>query len=216
MINIELAESLTSAEAFCALARRRLAQETTSEASAALQSSDFALNPAGLGDIMDVRPLKSAAVLVPILARPELTVLFTLRTDDLPSHAGQISFPGGKIEAGESAAQAALREAHEEIGLAPQSVEPLGFLGPYATATGYLITPLVALVPAETAFTIAPREVADVFEVPLSFVLNPRHLSIEAREWRGINRRFYVMRTADRYIWGATAGIIAALQRALA
>lgn len=142
-------------------------------------------------------------------------MLFTQRTDELPSHAGQISFPGGKIEPGETALAAALREAHEETGLAATFVEVLGFLPPYETATGYLITPVVGLVDPAAAFTIAPREVADIFDAPLSYVLDADQMAIESREWRGMSRRFYALRYGDRYIWGATAGIITSLRRAL-
>jgi 8-oxo-dGTP pyrophosphatase MutT (NUDIX family) len=156
---------------------------------------------------------KAAAVLVPIIARePEVTVLLTLRTAYLKSHAGQVAFPGGRIDKGdESEVAAALREAKEETGLAPELVEPLGFLDGYLTRTHYRIVPVVGLV--KPGFELRPQanEVEAVFEVPLRFLMSPENHKIHSREWQGTIRHFYAMPFGDRYIWGATAGMLKSL-----
>ena len=183
-------------------------------ADAGLGPSDFDLNP-------DTAPrdggsLTPAAVLVPVVARERLTLLLTERTQHLTTHAGQIAFPGGKIEPGDmGAAAAALREAEEEIGLDPALVEPLGYLPPYRTGTGFVITPLVAIVSPRFTLRPDPAEVADVFEVPFDFLMNADNHRIDSRQWRGAERQFYAMPFEQRYIWGATAGIIRALSRRL-
>jgi 8-oxo-dGTP pyrophosphatase MutT (NUDIX family) len=151
---------------------------------------------------------KPAAVLVPIILRSEPMVLLTQRHADLSKHAGQIAFPGGRIDAGESAVQAALREASEEVGLDSKFVTPLGFLDGYLTITQYIVTPVVALVDAACAFTAQQGEVDDIFEVPLSFLMNPENRRTQSREWKGMTRHFYVYPHGERYIWGATAGMI--------
>jgi len=151
-----------------------------------------------------------AAVLVPIIARPPgLTILLTTRTADLPSHPGQVSFPGGKIDPGDDGPlAAALREANEEIGLDESFVEPLGYLDTYQTGTGFLISPVVALVAEGFNLHLNTREVAGAFEVPLAFLLDPANHQRQSREWRGKLRHFYVMPYGDHYIWGVTAGMI--------
>ena len=160
--------------------------------------------------------LKAAAVLVPVVAASELTVILTERTEHLPSHAGQIAFPGGRIESDDATPlAAALREAHEEIALDPTLVEPLGYLEPYRTATAFIITPAVALVRPGFKLTPNPAEVADVFEVPFAFLMSEANHRIDSRIWRGTERRFYAMPYGKRYIWGATAGIIRTLYRRL-
>ena len=171
--------------------------------------SDYDLNPEALSEPRHGRSQRPAAVLVPIIARPELTLLFTQRTDHLNSHAGQISFPGGKIDETDGGPLAtALREAEEEIGLDRALVEPLGFLDAYTTGTGYRITPVVALV--EPGFTLAlnRNEVADTFEVPLSFLMDEANWRSDTRILAGRERRFYAIPYGERYIWGATAGIL--------
>jgi 8-oxo-dGTP pyrophosphatase MutT (NUDIX family) len=171
--------------------------------------SDFDLNPDAVAWLMDNPAPRPAAVLVPVVMREPLTVLLTQRTDSLPSHAGQIAFPGGKIEERDSdPIAAALREAHEEIGLDPSFVEPLGYLDAYRTGTGYRIFPVVALVRAGFALKLDAREVADAFEVPLSFLMDARNHQTHDRTLRGVKRRFYAMPFEERYIWGATAGIM--------
>lgn len=180
--------------------------------------SDYDLNPDIAPDRGSTRiaDLKPAAVLVPIIARPEKTLLLTERTAHLAAHAGQIAFPGGKIETHDSGPlAAALREANEEIGLDTRFISPLGYLEPYRTGTGYLITPLVALV--EPGFTLDPdpSEVAAVFEVPLPFLMDANNHRIDSRNWLGAERRFYAMPFEQHYIWGATAGIIRTLYRRL-
>lgn len=174
---------------------------------------DDDLNP-GLGPFS--AGLRHAAVLVPIVARAPLTVLLTARTDHLPSHAGQIAFPGGKVEQQDTTPlAAALRETREEINLDAAFIEPVGYLSPYRTGTGYIITPSVALVRPGFRLTANPDEVADVFEVPFAFLMNEANHEIHSRVWRGAERRFYAMPYGERYIWGATAGIIRTLYRRL-
>jgi 8-oxo-dGTP pyrophosphatase MutT (NUDIX family) len=153
---------------------------------------------------------KPAAVLVPVVLRPtEISLLFTQRATGLRSHAGQISFPGGRIDESDgSAVEAALREAEEEIGLDRRLVEPLGYLDAYLSSTGYLVTPVVASLPAAFTLTLNPVEVAETFEVPLRFLMDAVNHQIHSREWRGRMRRYYAMPFGERYIWGVTAGII--------
>jgi 8-oxo-dGTP pyrophosphatase MutT (NUDIX family) len=162
--------------------------------------------------------LKPAAVLVPVIDRPHgLTVLFTLRRDDLNSHPGQIAFPGGRVDdSDDGPLAAALREAEEEVGLPAASAEPLGFLDAYQTGTGYRIVPVVALVDAAFMPRPAPAEVADVFEVPLAFLLDPANHQRDSAVWRGARRWFYVMPYGEHRIWGATAGMVRNLYERLA
>jgi len=161
------------------------------------------------------RHLTAAAVLVPLVERDDgLTVLLTRRTDHLHDHAGQISFPGGREEAHDGGPVAtALRETEEEIGLEPRFVEVAGFLDSYETVTGFLVTPVVGFV--APGFTIVPDrfEVADVFEVPLEFVLDPGNHRTDSRVVRGRPRSYYVLEYQRRYIWGATAGMLINLCR---
>ena len=155
-------------------------------------------------------PGRAAAVLVPIVRREaDLAVVLTLRTDHLPSHGGQICFPGGKIEDSDAGPlAAALREAQEETGLDPRLVEPLGYLDIYRTRSGFRIIPVVGLIDPAARFAPAEGEVADVFEVPLRFLMDPVNHLQESRTWRGVERRFYAMPYGERYIWGATAGML--------
>jgi 8-oxo-dGTP pyrophosphatase MutT (NUDIX family) len=171
--------------------------------------SDWDLNPDLKGDLAVMDKPRAAAVLVPVMLRPALTVLFTQRSEDVPSHPGQISFPGGKVETCDADALAcALREAKEEISLPPGNVEPLGYLDSYRTGTGFQITPVVALVRPDFQPVLDPGEVRDIFEVPLSFLMNEANHQKDSREWRGRQRSFYAMPYEGRYIWGATAGML--------
>lgn len=180
----------------------------------ASEPSDFDLNPELIPGLSAHPAPRPAAVLVPIVGRADLTVLLTQRTDHLSTHAGQVSFPGGKVEAGDGDAIAtALRETREEIGLDPRFVEPLGFLDAYRTGTGYRIIPVVAIVHEGFALTLDPNEVADAFEVPLAFLMNAQNHETHVRPWRGVERRFYAMPYEQRYIWGATAGIMKNMHR---
>lgn len=199
---------------FRALARRGL-QAAPSEAifdprtGQAFGPSDWDLNPELKGDLAVMEPPRPAAVLVPVMLRHELTVLLTQRSADMPSHPGQISFPGGKVEKSDRDALAcALREAHEEVGLPPEFVEPLGYLDSYRTGTGFQITPVVAFVRPGFATSLDPREVREVFEVPLAFLMDEANHQKDSREWRGRRRSFYAMPYEGRYIWGATAGML--------
>ena len=159
--------------------------------------------------IAAVRPIRPAAVLVPVVARDEPMVLLTQRTAHLKDHAGQISFPGGKIDATDASPMAAaLREADEEIGLAAERIEPIGYLDLYLTTFGFRIMPLVARVAPDFVLTLNRNEVDDAFEVPLAFLMSPENHQRKSRDWNGLTRHFYEMPFGERYIWGATAGIL--------
>ena len=156
-----------------------------------------------------VKATKPAAVLVPIIDRGEPTVLLTQRTKDLASHAGQVAFPGGKIDpADDSPVAAALREAREEIGLPPTLIEPIGYLDLYLTFSGFRILPTVARVKPEFTLVLNPWEVTETFEVPLAFLMTPGNHQRKRRDWNGLEREYYAMPFENRYIWGITAGIL--------
>jgi 8-oxo-dGTP pyrophosphatase MutT (NUDIX family) len=156
-----------------------------------------------------VRATKPAAVLVPIIDRRQPTVLLTLRTAELASHAGQVAFPGGKIDAAdESPVAAALREAREEIDLAPTLIEPIGYLDLYLTFSGFRILPTVARVKPDFALALNPREVTETFEVPLEFLMTPANHQRKTRDSNGLARDYYAIAFENRYIWGITAGIL--------
>lgn len=158
------------------------------------------------------QPVRPAAVLIPVVDHPEPTVLLTQRSPDLAEHAGQISFPGGKIDATDATPlDAALREAFEEVGLRPEFVEPIGYLDLYGTGFGFRILPTVARVKPGFRLAINHSEVVDAFEVPLSFLMNPANHQVHSKEFRGMERSYYAMPFAERYIWGATAGILRVL-----
>jgi len=155
-----------------------------------------------------VKATRPAAVLIPVIDRPEPAVLLTLRTE-LPSHPGQIAFPGGKIEPDDATpAAAALREAREEIGLVRELIEPIGYLDLYLTFSGFRILPTVARVSPDYALTLNADEVADAFEVPLAFLMDAQNHALHSRDWKGIERKYYAMPFGERYIWGVTAGIL--------
>jgi 8-oxo-dGTP pyrophosphatase MutT (NUDIX family) len=158
------------------------------------------------------RPVRPAAVLIPVVDHPQPTVLLTQRSAHLNDHAGQISFPGGKIDATDaSPLDTALREAEEEVGLSRQFVDPIGYLDLYGTSFGFRILPTVARVRPGFELRINKSEVDDAFEVPLAFLMNPVNHQIHSKEFRGMERSFYAMPFAERYIWGATAGILRVL-----
>jgi 8-oxo-dGTP pyrophosphatase MutT (NUDIX family) len=162
--------------------------------------------------IAQERPIRPAAVLIPIVDHAEPTVLLTQRAAHLNDHAGQISFPGGKIDATDaSPLDAALREAAEEIGLAREFIDPIGYLDLYATGFGFRILPTLARIRPGFELRINETEVDDAFEVPLAFLMNPANHQLHAKEFRGMERHYYAMPFAERYIWGATAGILRVL-----
>jgi len=172
-----------------------------------------AVVPVATGDGHLWRPnekLRPAAVLVPMVRREAgMTILLTQRTDHLYDHAGQISFPGGRSEDhDESAAATALREAYEEIGLPHSHVEVLGALPIYTTVTGYRVTPVVGLVNSLPALSLDEFEVAEAFEVPLAFFLDPGNHQRNTLQYQGRTRHYYAMPFEQRYIWGATAGML--------
>ncbi len=194
------------------LDRLRAAMATTPQARAGYGSDDEISGhfDAPRGD------LTPAAVLMAVTLAAEPMLLLTKRTDTLRRHAGQVAFPGGRIDPGDaSPTAAALREADEEVALAPHHVEVLGALDRYETGTGFSITPIVGLIPAGLVLTPHEREVAEVFEAPLAHVLDPANHELRQSEWQGRTRRYYVIRHDRHDIWGATAGMIVNLARRL-
>ncbi len=191
---------------------RRAAERLRHGGAAALPAlpGDHVLNP---GFVMGDGVYRDAAVLIPVVARhPQATVILTMRTPHLKAHAGQIAFPGGKIDPTDaSPIDAALREAEEEIGLDRTFVAPVGTLDAYLTGTGYRIVPVVAMVSPGHRLALNPHEVAGAFEVPLPFLMSPDNHRRGSREIRGATRHFYEMPFGEHYIWGVTAGIIRGL-----
>lgn len=208
-------DPVTSAVDFFARARERLTLDVPqgiSDPDIIPRRGDHDVDPV-LSAIAQVRPIKPAAVLVPIVARSEPMVLLTQRSAHLNDHAGQISFPGGRIDSGdETPLDAALREAHEEIGLDRALVEPIGYLDLYLTTRGYRIVPVLARVKPDFSLALNASEVDEVFEVPLAFVMETANHQRHSREWQGMTRSYYAIPFNERYIWGVTAGILRNLQ----
>jgi 8-oxo-dGTP pyrophosphatase MutT (NUDIX family) len=159
--------------------------------------------------IAEVRPIRPAAVLVPVIDHDEPTVLLTQRAQHLPDHAGQVSFPGGKIDQTDASPLAsALREADEEIGLANDFVTPIGYLDLYMTTLGYRIVPVIARVKPGFSLTLNTSEVDATFEVPLGYLMDQSNVQRHSRDWQGMTRHYYAITFGERYIWGVTAGIL--------
>jgi 8-oxo-dGTP pyrophosphatase MutT (NUDIX family) len=205
-------QAQAGAQDFFARARVRLTLDVPpglNDPSVIPRHGDHDLDPTVVEAIAAVRPIRPAAVLVPIVERAQPMVLFTQRTAHLKDHAGQISFPGGKIDAGDaSPAAAALREAEEEIALERRFVEPVGYLDIHMTTRGYRIVPTLARVIPDFHLSLNRAEVDDAFEVPLAFLMAPENHQRHTRDWNGMTRTFYAMPFGERYIWGATAGIL--------
>ena len=201
-----------SMDAESVLARLRAVLDPVDMRPAAPRHGDGDLNgsPSPTG-----RKLKPAAVLALLRRDGEaLRIVFTRRADHLQAHAGQVSFPGGRQMVGrETLAECALRETEEEIGLPREQVSLLGRWEAYETVTGFEVTPFLGVAPARVAIAADPGEVAEIFETPFDFLMNPANHRLEEREFRGMLRRYYAMPWKGRYIWGATAGMLKALSR---
>lgn len=169
------------------------------------------------GDVVDTAPgdTTPAAVLIAVTDRSEPGVILTQRTDTLRKHAGQVAFPGGRLDPGEDAAAAALREAEEEIALSSRVVDVIGPVDVYRTITGYSVTPILAVVPPDLPLVPAEAEVAAVFETPLAFLLDPANVRIVDMDWHGRTRHYRQIDWQGRRIWGATAAMIVNLSRRL-
>lgn len=176
-----------------------------------------ASEPAIAGDLPELRETAEirAAVLVAITEREWPGLILTLRREHMRTHAGQVAFPGGRIDPGEDAVAAALREAHEELDLAPLAVNIVGALDEYRTVTGYVVTPVVGVVPPDLPLTPHDHEVADWFEAPLSHVLDPSNQRLETAVFAGRERRYWQIEWNGRQIWGATAAMLVNLSRRL-
>jgi 8-oxo-dGTP pyrophosphatase MutT (NUDIX family) len=200
------------AEDFFSRAEVRLTLEVppalTDPTAQGIRRGDLDLDPV-LWERAGVSATRPASVLIPVIDRSEPTVLLTQRTAELASHAGQVAFPGGKIDPNdESPVAAALREAKEEVGLEPALVAPIGYLDLYLTFSGFRILPTVARVTPEFTLKVNPREVTEAFEVPLEFLMNTANHQRKTRDWKGIQREYYAIPFGERYIWGITAGIL--------
>jgi 8-oxo-dGTP pyrophosphatase MutT (NUDIX family) len=206
----KLAPMLTADE-FFARARGRLTLTTPdglTDPNVTPTRGDHDADPV-MEKIAMVRPIRPAAVLVPVVTRAEPTVLLTQRAQHLPDHPGQVSFPGGKIDKTDAdPTQSALREAEEEIGLDRALIEPLGYLDLYMTTLGYRIVPVIARVEPGFSLTLNTAEVDNAFEVPLAYLMNLANMQRHSRDWNGMTRHYYAITFGDRYIWGVTAGIL--------
>ena len=200
-----------SAEEFFARARARLTLQVPAgltDPNITPQRGDHDVDPV-MEKIAAVRPIRPAAVLVPIVDHPRPTVLLTQRAQHLPDHAGQVSFPGGKIDQSDaSPLESALREAREEIGLDREFVEPLGYTDLYMTTLGYRIVPVIARVKRGFTLKLNKKEVDATFEVPLAFLMDQANVQRHSRAWQGMTRHYYAIIFGERYIWGVTAGIL--------
>ena len=169
------------------------------------------------GDLLEVAPEGTpAAVLVAVTDRPSPGLLLTVRREHMRTHAGQVAFPGGRIDPGEEAIGAALREAQEEIGLDPAQVRVIGAADPYRTVTNFLVTPVIGLVPPDLPLEANENEVADWFEAPLDFLLDPANQQRLSALYQGRERHYYQIDWNGRKIWGATAAMIVNLSRRMA
>ncbi|WP_409564904.1 CoA pyrophosphatase [Methylobacterium sp. J-026] len=177
---------------------------------------DHSLDPDGSA-VIPPPPHRRAAVLVPVVFRPEgPNLILTQRAANLRDHSGQVALPGGKIDPSDSTpAAAALREAEEEIGLHPTAVQLVGYIDPYLSGTGFLVTPVIGLVAPEATYRPNPAEVADVFEVPLPVLMDRERYRLRSRDWQGRTRWFYAVNFGERLIWGVTAGILNNLRERL-
>lgn len=175
--------------------------------------SDYDLNPDIKTSANKTRLLRPAAILCGLVERPGgLSVILTKRPDTMREHAGQIAFPGGKVDPGDhDCVAAALRETEEEVGLPLSAVEVLGRIDPYETGTGFRIDPIVAMIDPDYPLIPDPREVEEAFEAPLDFLMDPANLKRHTGEWGGRRRLYYAIPWRDRYVWGATAGILKSL-----
>ncbi|MBL4617355.1 MAG: CoA pyrophosphatase [Robiginitomaculum sp.] len=172
--------------------------------------SDYDLNP---DDNKDLSKGRAAAVLLPLVFREDgWQIIMTVRSQQMPTHAGQISFPGGGLaKMDKSLSDTALRECEEETGILRSQVNLLGEFEPYHTVTNYRVTPFVGIVEGDIQLRADPAEVAEIFEVPFSFVTELDNFRRDSRQWQGVERFFYAVPYKNRYIWGATAGILRAL-----
>ena len=176
-----------------------------------------ARDPPLVGDLPELRAKADikAAVLIAVTDRADPGVILTVRREHLRTHAGQVAFPGGRIDPGEDAVTAALREAHEEITLEPSAVQVVATLDPYRTVTGYAVTPVLGVIPPDLPLEPHEHEVADWFEAPLAFVLDPANQHRESALFHGTTRHYYEINWNNRRIWGATAAMIVNLSRRL-
>jgi 8-oxo-dGTP pyrophosphatase MutT (NUDIX family) len=169
------------------------------------------------GDLPELRAQAAvpAAVLIAITDRRDPGVIFTVRREHMRTHAGQVAFPGGRIDAGEEAVRAAVREAQEELVLDPESVDLVGAIEPYRTVTGYMVTPIIGVIPPDLPLTPHEHEVADWFEAPLDYLLDPANQQLRSALFQGLERHYYEIVWNERRIWGATAAMIINLSRRL-